>query len=376
LTKSLFIPVNIVSIGQLKMGEQKIAPILLLIFCLVLSTLPLVRAAEDSWTSLEPMPTARSGLGVAVVDGKIYAIGGWNGDYLGTNEMYDPETDTWTTKQPMPTARCYFAIAVYMNKIYAIGGTFGEKNIVYVGSPGVNEVYDPLTDTWETLEPMPTARAHLDANVVGDKIYLIDGDAWPFGQSAGGLNEVYDISNDSWSTRSPMPIGVSYYASAVVDNKIYIIDDGFSETPMPTQIYDPKNDSWNDGKRLPIPTYLAAAGATTGVLASKRIYVFGGRSERNNVAINLTQVYDPEADLWTTGSPMPTPRWFFDVAVVDDELYAIGGFNGDTRLTVNEKYTPVEYIPEFPSWIIFPMFLSATGVVLIYRDKLKIKVKF
>ena len=44
------------------------------------------------------MPTARSNLGVAVVDGKIYAIGGYNGNNLGTNEMYDPENNTWTTK--------------------------------------------------------------------------------------------------------------------------------------------------------------------------------------------------------------------------------------------------------------------------------------
>jgi hypothetical protein len=354
-------------------GERGAVIILLLVLSFSLSTIvvPSVLCAEDSWETMADMPTAREGSGVAVVDGKIYAIGGWNGGFLSTNEMYDPETDTWTTKQPMPTARCYFAIAVYMNKIYVIGGTFGEKDIVYVGSPGVNEVYDPLADTWETLEPMPTARAHLDANVVEDKIYLIDGDAWPFGQSAGGLNEVYDISTDSWSTKSAMPIGVDYYASAVVDNKIYVIDDGFSETPMPTQIYDPKNDSWSDGKRLPTATYLAAAGATTGVLAPKRIYVFGG-SEGDNVAINLTQVYDPETDLWTTGSPMPTPRWFLEVAVVNDELYAVGGKGtAETFSSANEKYTPAGYIPEFPSWTpLLIMLLAVVVVAVVYRHKL------
>lgn len=354
------------------MGEQRIAPTLLLILCLVLSTsLPLVRAAENSWTILEPMPTARSGLGVAVVDGKIYAIGGWNGGFLSTNEMYDPETDTWTTKQPMPTARCYFALAVYMNKIYVIGGAFGEKDIVYVGSPGVNEVYDPLTDSWETLEPMPTTRAHLDANVVGGKIYLIDGDAWPFGQSSGGLNEVYDPSTDSWSTKSPMSIAVDYYASAVVDNKIYVIDDGFSETPMPTQIYDPENDSWSDGQRLPTATFLAAACATSGVGAPKRIYVIGGEVLFDDDVVSyLNQIYDPETDTWTNGISMPTPRWFLDVAVVNDELYAIGGEDGEATLATNEKYTPAGYIPEFPSWITLPLFLTATSFAVITKKKL------
>ena len=100
------------------MGEQKTALILLLILCFAISTIPLVSASEDSWTTMEPMPTARSSLGVAVEDGKIYAIGGYNGSYLSINEMYDPTTDTWTTKAPMPTARKDFAVAVYQNKIF------------------------------------------------------------------------------------------------------------------------------------------------------------------------------------------------------------------------------------------------------------------
>ena len=100
------------------MGEQKTALILLLILCLV-STLPLVRATEGSWTTLEPMSNSRHWLGAAVVDGKIYAIGGGT----GANEMYDPETDTWTTKASMPTRRYNFGIAVYQDKIYVFGGS-------------------------------------------------------------------------------------------------------------------------------------------------------------------------------------------------------------------------------------------------------------
>ena len=53
------------------------------------------------------MPTARSGFGVTVVNGKIYAIGGSNsGGYLRIVEEYNPATNTWTTKAIMPTARC------------------------------------------------------------------------------------------------------------------------------------------------------------------------------------------------------------------------------------------------------------------------------
>ena len=99
---------------------------LAILLVVLLSFLPLaildVKAQEeDSWTSLAPLQQARGGLGVAVVDGKIYAIGGstargpyrpdtFAGGYVGTNEMYDPETNTWTSKTPMPTPRAHFAI--------------------------------------------------------------------------------------------------------------------------------------------------------------------------------------------------------------------------------------------------------------------------
>jgi hypothetical protein len=45
---------------------------------------------ENSWVSKAPMQEARSGLGVAVVNGEIYAIGGRNSsfDIVSTNEVY------------------------------------------------------------------------------------------------------------------------------------------------------------------------------------------------------------------------------------------------------------------------------------------------
>ena len=118
---------------------------------------------------MESMPTARRGLGVAVVDSKIYALGGFTSNYLGTNEMYDPETDTWTTNASMPNPRCRFAIAVVENKIYVIGGA--NPN----GFSSVNQVYDPATDTWTTGTAMPTPRQSLGVVVLNDTLYAIGG---------------------------------------------------------------------------------------------------------------------------------------------------------------------------------------------------------
>jgi N-acetylneuraminic acid mutarotase len=188
--------------------------------------LPAFGSVSDSWTTKTPMPTPRQGLGVAVVNGEIYAIGGVGLNNtvptaLGISEEYDPVTDKWASKAPLPTLRTSFGIAVYQNKIYVIGGL--ENNDI---ASAVNEVYDPATDTWTTKASMPIARASLDANTVNGKIYCIGGAYSPpiMGGFATEYNEtqVYDPATDSWSIKAAIPTPTGGYSSAVIDNKIYV----------------------------------------------------------------------------------------------------------------------------------------------------------
>jgi N-acetylneuraminic acid mutarotase len=296
----------------------------------------------DSWVSKAPMQVARGNLGVAVVNGKIYAIGGSvqtkNGPFgftghVGTNEEYDPETDSWVFKASMPTARSGFAIAVYQGKIYCIGGHLENSS-----KTGVNEVYDPETDTWETKASMPTARWLLQANVVNGKIYLVSG------SGGGTVNEVYDPATDSWTTKASIPTEAYYAASTVVDDKIYIIG-GNS-----TQIYDVETDTWSLSAVAPPTAVQGAAGATSGVLAPERIYVMGVTQLifYGDPPPCLTQMYDPASDSWINGTSMPTNRVNFGAAVINDTIYIIGGHTHDTfgiinPSAVNEQYVPIGY---------------------------------
>ena len=70
--------------------------------------------------------TPRSSLGAAVVDGKIYAIGGLIGMNIstGTLEVFDPSTGTWSTPATTGTftPRSGPAAAVVGSKIYVMGG--------------------------------------------------------------------------------------------------------------------------------------------------------------------------------------------------------------------------------------------------------------
>ena len=337
------------------MRMRKSAALLLALVFLTASSIAVKPAsssadvAEDTWASKASMQVARSSLGVAAVNGKIYAIGGsTENGFVGTNEEYDPATDTWSFKKPMPTPRYGFGIAVYQNKIYCLGGFSAGGYYSNESIKGVNEVYDPATDTWETKEPIPTPRRGLGANVVNGKIYVTGGHV-PNSSSLTGfstlsLNEVYDPETDSWSTKAEMPTAEVGIRSAVVDSKIYVIE-------SITQIYDAVTDTWSFGTPLPhISISDLRTVATTGVNAPKRIYGFGGGE---------TQVYDPKTDSWTFGANMITKSVGFGVAVVNDVFYIIGGFtetfdmfwNSDVTLyATNERYTPFGYGTPDPSY--------------------------
>ncbi len=70
------------------------------------------------------MPTERTGIWSATLNGKIYVLGGrgWADDPLPTVEEYDPATNTWVSKADMPTGRFLLSVAAVAGRIYAIGG--------------------------------------------------------------------------------------------------------------------------------------------------------------------------------------------------------------------------------------------------------------
>ncbi len=315
---------------------------------------------EDSWTTMATMPTPRVLLGIAVVNDRIYTIAGNNqwGKTLTVNEMYDPITNTWITKAPVPITRRDFATAVYQNKIYCIGGYTKNSTDTAWQPSGINQVYDTATDTWETKSPMPIDRWQLDAYTINNKIYLVGG------EPDASLNMVYDPLADNWTTASPIqyseivnygwpPVTYNgaYGISAALDNKIYWIGtvsakDTYQDRKM-TLSFDPQNNNWTVCAPPPNYAYVGQeAVSTTGIWAPKRIYTFG---------LDAIAAYDPVNDSWSRGK---NHKMFdgFALAVVDDEVYMMGGsgyrymFSGNKLVGLegvqneaNEKYTPFGY---------------------------------
>src|SRR5205809_32964 len=59
---------------------------------------------DGTWIAKAPMPTPRTGLAVGVVNGILYAVGGFREDskpFTDTMDAYDPVRNMWTAKGPM-----------------------------------------------------------------------------------------------------------------------------------------------------------------------------------------------------------------------------------------------------------------------------------
>jgi len=195
-----------------------------------LSTMEEYVPATDIWTKKANMLTPRAMFAASVVNGKIYAIGGSSDNLfsLSTMEEYDPMMDRWTRKTDMLTPRTGFSTAVVNGKIYAIGGTvFLGKNVPLKNNwkpLKTVEIYEPATDTWTKGADMPTARWALSTNVVGGKIYAIGGVTIPRRNwETVSKVEAYNPATNRWTKKRNMPTRRGWHAASAVNRKIYVI---------------------------------------------------------------------------------------------------------------------------------------------------------
>jgi N-acetylneuraminic acid mutarotase len=181
--------------------------------------------ALNKWTEKAPMPSPRGALAAGLIDGKIYAISGakksffkWNNS--SANEVYDPSTNQWKKLAPVPTPRDHLTVSVIDGILYAIGG---RKNVNYNKNLDTNEAYDSSTNQWSTKAPLPTARSGITSQNLGGKVYVFGGET---GGGTFNQNEAYDPIINRWQKMEPMPNACHGLGSALIKEKIHLINGG------------------------------------------------------------------------------------------------------------------------------------------------------
>ncbi|CAI5983350.1 unnamed protein product [Closterium sp. NIES-65] len=127
-----------------------------------------------------------SGVGCVGLDRCLYMIGGTGSDRknpLGDTFRYDPRTARWTQLANLITPRRFFGSWATQGKIIVAGGNASELEEIQSA-----EMYQPETDTWQSIPPLPLAFSSFGVACFGGTLFLTEGWQWPFHFSPRGFS--------------------------------------------------------------------------------------------------------------------------------------------------------------------------------------------
>jgi N-acetylneuraminic acid mutarotase len=244
--------------------------------------------ATNQWTKKASLQVAHKNAAYVSTNGKIHVIAG--DPFLDVHEVYDPIKDEWTRLASIPTKVQHVMGVTVNDKIYVMGGLETWNDI-----STKNQVYDIKTDSWIEMAPMPIGKHGYSSIVHNDKIYVFGSLAnEPTGEKGiYGSNpsiDIYDTITDTWESIGNMPTDLYLGAIVVYGDEVIIIG-GFKEADKPkasVDIFSLETHTWSEG--LPVPEAFVGMGA---VVYNDQLYVSGGAKPSNSWTTNRKLYHIP-----------------------------------------------------------------------------------
>ncbi|MGA0597292.1 Kelch repeat-containing protein [Enterovirga sp. CN4-39] len=299
------------------------------------------------WVPRAAMPIPRSEMAWSTAwAGRMHVVGGYGEGRVDRpyHHVYDPDGDRWLNAAPLPRGANHVAVVADAGRIYALGG-FTEQN----RNADTNVyAYDVAFDRWTRIAPLPRPRGAGAAVALNGRIHLIGGASNPTLERASvGWHEAYDPVSDTWSVLKPLPGARDHVGCVAHGNRIHIVGGRFNtfeyNTPL-HHVYLPDRDTWEE--RAPMPTSRSGHGL---VVYRDRLFAMGGEAgvvDRGRITqakvYGQMESYDPQADTWQSHAPMPTPRHAVAAVLIGDWIYVAGGGSvtgGSIQSAVHEAFT-------------------------------------
>jgi serine/threonine-protein kinase PknK len=273
-----------------------------------------VPARPATWQARTPAPTARQEVASAVLDGKVWVIGGLAASGASSVvEIYDPAADRWSTGPPLPLAVHHEAATVYRGEIVVLGG-FVDAGTLY--GQATDRAFALRNGAWVELPRLRRPRGAAAAAVVGDALVLVGGrDA----VALVATTEVFD--GTSWHDAAAIPTPRDHLAAVSDGRSVFTVGGRFvspGATTAVTERYDPAANAWE--RLAPMPTARGGLGAT---LVGGRIVTAGGEDPTGTFA--EVEAYDIASARWSTLPPLPTPRHGLALERVGTSVLALTG---------------------------------------------------
>lgn len=258
---------------------------------------------------------------------RIYVIGGWTNETkpTATVEKFDPYNDSWTQIRSMTKARCGVGAAILDKYLYAIGGYDGMNYTKSVERMNIEN------ETWYVdVKEMISERTSVGVVVLDGFIYAIGGQS---GRDVSDKVEKYDPEKNIWQTCVSMQERRLGAGVTVLDGLIYVVGGSDKDATNTVEYFDPKSNKWTYAQ--PMDLARKHLGCTT---LDGKIYAVGGKTQCSET--DTAECYDPASNTWTSLAPMSRCRSGISLVELDGLLYAIGGHSGDLKLRLVEVYDP------------------------------------
>ncbi len=257
--------------------------------------------AAETWTQTGPLSIGHNvGALVALSDGSALVFGGFAQEGVPTTriERYDPMSNTWSVVGDTLAASTYDVAARIEDGSVLLSG----RELTPTGNTTASERFDPSTGVSRNTGPQARPHAYCGAlaQLADGRLLLTGGESEdpPSGPSREAfvpwldVAEVFDPVSDTWRTTQPMSSDrCAHTLTTLLDGRV-LAAGGWHDVRefrvhSHTEIYDPASGTWSPSGSM--HACRAQHGAVR--LQDGRVLVVGGEDERGILA--SAEVYDP-----------------------------------------------------------------------------------
>ncbi|HEX2542779.1 MAG TPA: galactose oxidase [Caldimonas sp.] len=255
----------------------------------------------------------------------------------------------WRPRAAMPIPRSEMAWATAAaGRMHVVGG-YGEGRV----DRAYHHIYEPASDRWLLGAPLPRGANHVAVAALEQRVYALGGFIEQ-NRNPDTNAYVYEIGSDRWTSIAPLPRARGAAAAVFLAGKLHLVGGAGAPTQERAsvgwhEVYDPQADAWTTRKPLP------GARDHVGIVADRGLlHVVGGRFNTFEYNTGLHHVYLPDRDTWEERAPLPTPRSGHGLVVYRGRHYAMGGEFGvgsAGRFVQSKVFGQMEsYDPGSDSW--------------------------
>ncbi|MDQ2807999.1 MAG: S-layer homology domain-containing protein [Chloroflexota bacterium] len=315
-----------------------------------------------TWTAKRLYPINIAGEALTSQNGILYSFGGASitGDAVTSAYKYDPATDRWTAISPLPEPRVEASAVSDGIYIYILNGydttSYHTHNTLYR--------YNPTTDNYVSLASSPLSTNLQTAVYLAGKIYRIAGS----GEDNTQVSSVdaFNVSTGAWSlpgTVANYPVA-SWTSSIAYGGYIYSGgNDYFHGDPglsKKTYRYDPTSNSWDDSAITDLPIGYDSRGIG-GILNGRWILTgTNGSQPQSVIALDMSN----PVGSWTSLSPMLAARNIAAGASDGHALYVVGGIEGNYEQQNNQQYIALPCVATTGITLMHPIYPTQGEAVI------------